>query len=191
MRVLDRALATTVAGLALTAGAVVVAGPAAATGEGCVGLPSVPAAYVCVVALSPENAVPAVTSTNVPVTVPEVCYYVSCTGPKTVQVPVPGATPNSGYLAVLRYQGVDYPVGVGTAGGAYQAILDAGQTVVELADGVVRYVLDNVPPVPTVGEIKGVVYDVRDTYLRPVTDPWTTYVAWCRADLNRCLGIST
>jgi hypothetical protein len=142
MRVLTRALATSVAGLALTAGAVVVAGPAAATGEGCVGLPSVPAAYVCVVSLTPANAVPTVTTTYIPVTVPEVCYFVDCTGPTTVQVPVPGATPNSGYVAVIRHNNVDYPIGVGTIGTGYQAILDAEQDVLLLANDVITAVLD-------------------------------------------------
>jgi hypothetical protein len=202
---LRRALATTVAGLALTAGAVVVAGPAAATGEGCIGLPSVPAAFVCVVSLTPENAVPTVTTANVPVTVPEVCYYVSCTGPKTVQVPVPGATLNSGYVAVVRYKNVDYPIGVGTAGAAYQAILDAEQDVLVLADGVYATVLDTYGSVsetaatwvqyvqdtaPSVSEIRGLVNDLRDTYVYPVTRPWTDYVNYCKANLNNCINVS-
>jgi hypothetical protein len=193
MRTLHRALATTVAGLALTTGAVVAAGPAAATGEGCIGLPSVPAAYVCVVSLTPANAVPTVTSTNIPVTVPEVCYYVACSGPTTVQVPVPGATPNSGYVAVIRHNNVDYPIGVGSVGSVYQAILSVAQqalvlanngvalvldtygTVSQIANGWVQYVQDNIPPVPTVSQIRNTVYGIIDTYITPVTDPWVTY----------------
>jgi hypothetical protein len=193
MRTLNRVLATTVAGLALTTGAVVTAGPAAAAGEGCIGLPSVPAAFVCVVSLTPANAVPTVTSTNIPVTVPEVCYYVACSGPTTVQVPLPGATPNSGYVAVIRHNNVDYPIGLGSVGSAYQAVLGIGQqalvlanagvalvidtygTVSQIANEWVQYVQDNVPPVPTVSQIRNTVYGIRDTYITPVTDPWVAY----------------
>jgi hypothetical protein len=115
MRVVTRALATTVAGLALTTGAVVAAAPASAApvGPGCVGLPSVPAAYVCVVSIDPANAVPNVTTTNFPVQVPAVCYYVDCTDPTTVNVPVPGYSDKTGYVAVITYNGQTYSIGAG------------------------------------------------------------------------------
>jgi hypothetical protein len=116
MRSLTRLLATTVAGLAVAAGTVVAATPAQATGEGCVGVPSVPAAYVCVVSLTPTNAVPTVTSTPYTVTVPSVCYYLGCTGDKPVTVPIPGVAEGSGQIALLYYNGVYYPIAVSSGG---------------------------------------------------------------------------
>lgn len=117
MRLFHRVLATTVASLALASAGVMVAAPASATpedGKGCVGTPAVPASYICVISATPENVVPSVTTVNVPVSVPSICYFLDCTKPQTVNVPVPNVTPKSGVVAVLWYQGVYYPIGVGT-----------------------------------------------------------------------------
>ncbi|HWL36973.1 MAG TPA: hypothetical protein VNQ77_12340 [Frankiaceae bacterium] len=140
MRFARRALATTVATLALTAGAVTVAGSAAASpedGEGCVGLPSNHAVYVCVISVTPMNALPGTSSTPLNVPVPEVCYYLDCTDETTVTVPVPGVTEGSGQVATLWHNDVYYPIAVGTDGafsllttaldlalGAYQTAYD-------------------------------------------------------------------
>lgn len=113
-----RVLATTAAALVLAGVAAVPAAvPAAASpedGQGCAGLPDLPAAYVCIISVTPEAALPTVTTSYIPVTVPRVCYVAGCTSATTVQVPVPGATPSSGNVAVLWYQGVHYPIGAGT-----------------------------------------------------------------------------
>lgn len=102
---------TTFAATAAFAGALV--SPAAASpedGQGCVGAPDIPGAYVCVVSLTPTNALPTVTTTTVPVTVPRLCYFAGCTDPRTVQVPVPGYTEGSGYVAVLYWNGGYYTI---------------------------------------------------------------------------------
>lgn len=109
---LRRLLATAAAALPL---ACLVAAPASASpedGQGCAGTPDIPAAYVCVVSLTPAQPLPAVTTTHVPVTVPRVCYYADCTDRTTVLVPVPGYTPGSGYAAVLYWNGRYYPIGL-------------------------------------------------------------------------------
>lgn len=79
----------------------------AAPPEGCVGLPSVPEAYVCIVSWTPENAVPTVTPGSETVWLPEVCVF-TCIGPTPVTVP--GISPNSGTIAVVRYRDQDYSI---------------------------------------------------------------------------------
>lgn len=113
MRAFHRAVATTLAGLAIAAGIV----PASATpedGKGCVGSPDVPATYVCVISVTPENVVPTTTTTIVPVEVPELCYFLDCVESETVEVPVPGVTPRSGVVAVIWHKGTYIPISVGT-----------------------------------------------------------------------------
>jgi hypothetical protein len=90
--------------------------PASATpedGKGCAGSPAFPQAYVCVISTTPTNAVPTTTTTSVAVPVPRLCYVADCVGPTTVDVPVPGAQPGTGAVAVLWYQDVYYPIAVG------------------------------------------------------------------------------
>lgn len=137
MRVLQRAVATAVASLAFATAGVVAAAPASATpedGKGCVGTPAIPASYVCVISLTPEVLVPELTTTTVPVTVPSVCYFLDCTQPTTVNVPVPGVTPRSGVVAVLWYQGTYYPIGVGTIDDVWKVLVDT----LDFVNGVVR-----------------------------------------------------
>lgn len=120
MRSMKRVLATAVATAAMAAGAVAFAAPAAASpedGEGCVGFPAIPAAYVCVISVTPTGVVPTTTTTNLPVTIPEFCYAIDCLGPTTVNVPVPGLQPGSGVIATIWYNGVYYPVAIGTIPG--------------------------------------------------------------------------
>lgn len=102
--------ATTVA--AVTAALTVpLATPAAADGPtGCAGFPSIPETYVCIVQNTPENAVPTVTTTTMPVTIPAFCYVAGCTEDTTVDVPVPDVEPGTGVLIVLSYQGTQYPI---------------------------------------------------------------------------------
>lgn len=121
-----RVIATTAAALTLCGLAAIPALPAHATpedGEGCIGLPDVPTAYVCVVSLTPTAVVPTVTTSSIPVTVPRFCYVAGCTSATTVNVPVPGATPSTGNVAVIWYRGTSYPIGFGT-GPVVQAIVD-------------------------------------------------------------------
>lgn len=144
MRVFQRAVATVVAGLAFATAGVVAAAPASASpedGKGCVGSPQLPATYVCVISVTPENVVPSVSTTNVPVTVPSVCYFLDCTEPTTVDVPVPNVTPRSGVVAVLWYQGVYYPIAVGQVD-AMQLLADT----INFANGVVNTVVGTVVP---------------------------------------------
>lgn len=146
MRSFRRVLSTSVTALAFTAAGLATAAPAAADpGEGCVGLPELPAAFVCVVELNPGALVPSVTTTPVPVRVPPVCYLAGCTAPTTVNVPVPNATPGSGNVAVLFYNGTYYPIGAG---------LDVVWALVEdiqlLADDVVREVDQTLNDLPDV-----------------------------------------
>lgn len=114
MRVFHRALATALAGLALTAGLA----PVAATpedGEGCAGSPDLPATYVCVISVTPENVVPGTTVGSIGVPVPKLCYVAGCVEGRTVSVPVAGVTPKTGVVATLWYKGAYIPVAVGTA----------------------------------------------------------------------------
>jgi hypothetical protein len=85
------------------------AGVAHADPAGCVGVSSIPEAFVCVVSVTPTNAVPTVGTTGgTPVTVPSVCYFLSCTDPTTVVVPV--VTGGTGSVAVIFYNGSTYVV---------------------------------------------------------------------------------
>jgi vacuolar-type H+-ATPase subunit H len=130
MRVFHRALATALAGLALTAGLA----PASATpedGEGCAGSPSLPDTYVCVISVTPENVVPTTTVGSIDVTVPKLCYVAGCAEPRTVEVPVPGVTPKTGVVATLWYKGAYIPIAVGTAD-ALALVYDT----IDLANGV-------------------------------------------------------
>lgn len=144
MRVLPRAVATAVASLAFATVGVVAAAPASATpedGKGCVGTPAIPASYVCVISVTPETVVPELTTTTVPVTVPSVCYFLDCTQPTTVNVPVPGVTPRSGVVAVLWYQGTYYPIGVGTID-VWKVLADT----LDFVNGVVKNLEGTVTP---------------------------------------------
>lgn len=79
---------------------------AAAPPVGCYGLPSVPAAFVCVTEFTPGEAVPGPSV----VTVPAVCAG-DCYGPFTIGVP--GGGSGSGRVAVVTYNGKTYEVIVG------------------------------------------------------------------------------
>lgn len=189
MRVLQRVLATTVATLALAAAGATVAVPANASpedGKGCVGSPSIPASYVCVISVTPENVTPGVTTTMVPVTVPSVCYFLDCTAATTVDVPVPNVTPRSGVVAVLWYQGVYYPIAVGTVdamklladtidlatGVAYTAL----GIVQREADAAIATVQGIVDGLPSVGEILDAIARYIEEQIQPIVDEWTGYV---------------
>lgn len=143
MRVFHRALATALAGLALTAGLA----PVSATpedGEGCAGSPSYPDTYVCVISVTPENVVPTTTVGSVDVTVPKLCYVAGCVEEKTVEVPVPGVTPKTGIVATLWYKGAYIPIAVGTAD-ALTLVYDTVDLANEVGDdalGTVAYAAD-------------------------------------------------
>lgn len=81
---------------------------------GCYGLPSVPAAFVCVTEFTPGNAVPGATvdPENGTVTVPAFCAG-DCYGPFTVPVPGVDLSSSSGAVAVVTYQGESYAIVVG------------------------------------------------------------------------------
>lgn len=145
-----RVLATTAATLTLCGLAAIPALPAHASpedGEGCIGLPDVPAAFVCVISVTPTAVAPTVTTSSIPVTVPRFCYLAGCTSPTTVNVPVPGVTPSTGNVAVIWYRGTNYPIGYGT-GAVVQPIVDGvvaqgaalAGTATALAGTVVTYV---------------------------------------------------
>jgi hypothetical protein len=156
MRSIRRALAATAAGLAVAAGSIAVAGPAAAADPGCVGLPSVPAAYVCVVELNPTNALPVVGTPTIPVTVPAVCYYLSCTDPKVVNVPVPTISENGGYVAVIAYKGQVYYIGTGT-GPVLTMVTDTVNLVVDTVNNTLN-------GLPSTDEVFQQVYDKVHVY---------------------------
>jgi hypothetical protein len=140
MRFTRRALAATAATLALTAGTF--AGSASATpedGKGCVGLPSNHAVYVCVISITPTNALPTNTSTPLDIPVPEVCYFLECTDATKVTVPVPGVTEGSGQVATLWHNDHYYPIAVGSAG-----VLDLVVDAVDLALGTYQSAYDTV-----------------------------------------------
>jgi hypothetical protein len=156
MRTFRRALTGTLAAAALASG--ILAGPAAADpsdGQGCAGVKTVPAAYVCVISVTPQNALPTTSTTGIPVSVPPICYVAGCTNATTVTVPVPGVQPGGGVLATLWYQGVYYPIAVGTVPPiptVPPVVWSTVQTVVDLAGGVAGIVVDEVngiDPPPT------------------------------------------
>lgn len=189
MRFARRALATTVATLALAAGTVTLAGPASASpedGKGCIGLPSNHAVYVCVISVSPTNALPNTTSTPLNVPVPEVCYFLDCTEATTVTVPVPGVSEGSGQVATLWHNDVYYPIAVGTDG-----VLDLVVAAVDLALGLYSTVYDTVwreygDAIDTINDID-VGYTVysryrtisRNAYVRLVLETAGLEVDWC------------
>lgn len=134
--------------LAAVAGNLLTAVPAHADpsdGKGCVGTPAVPASYVCVVSLTPAAALPQTSTTNIPVTVPPICYFLDCTPETTVNVPVPGVAPGSGVVAVLWYQGQTYPIATGTAGTALQQVVDVVTNEAADAQKRAQQALDSVP----------------------------------------------
>lgn len=107
--------------------------------KGCVGSPEIPKAFVCVVSLTPENAVPAVGTTTIYTQrVPVMCYYVGCTDPMYVPVPGPTVTPNGGSIAVIYYDGTNYPVVIpGVSADELLAALQAlAQQAIDLVLGV-------------------------------------------------------
>jgi len=190
MRSFHRVLATTVASLAFAAAGLAGAAPALASpedGEGCVGTPAVPASYICVISLTPENALPGTTTTTIPVTVPELCYFLDCTEETTVDIPVPGVSPSEGVVAVLWYQGEYIPIAVGTG----QATTLVNDTV-DLAVGVAQDALAAVDEIrdglPTTGELVQMVQDVVDelpsvSEIRALLQPWIDFVTETVFDL--------
>lgn len=151
MRSFRRALTGTLTALAIAASGIALAPAASADpsdGKGCAGVKTVPAAYVCIISTSPQNAVPTVSSTPIPVSVPPICYVADCTAPTTVNVPVPGVTPGSGVVAVLWYQGVYYPIAVGSIPPippippVPPVVFSTVQTVIDIANGAVALVVD-------------------------------------------------
>lgn len=107
-------IAGAIAVAAFTTGLATPASAGPGDGEGCAGFPTIPDTYVCVITVTPQNAVPTTTTAMIPVTVPRFCYVAGCTGPTTVNVPVPGVQPGSGVVATLWYKGQYIPIAVGT-----------------------------------------------------------------------------
>jgi hypothetical protein len=172
MRSIRRLLTATAVGVAMTAATIAV-GPAAASpedGQGCVGTPTIPAAYVCVISLTPTNAVPTVTTSYVPVGVPSICYFLDCTDPTTVNVPIPGATVNNGDVAVLWYGGQYYPIGVGAAGVIVPIVQSAINLALQTAGGVVTTVNDIVNDLPTTGQILSELRSLYQPYVDMIND---------------------
>ena len=142
MRSVRRAVTAVATAAALTLAGAGLATPAhadPADGKGCVGLPTVPVTYVCVISATPTNAVPTTTTSYIPVAVPPVCYFLDCTDATTVNVPVPGVTEGSGQVAVIYHNGVYYPIGIGS-GGIIATVGDA----VDLAGGLAGTALTTV-----------------------------------------------
>jgi hypothetical protein len=157
---------------ALVAGGLALAGSAAADptdGEGCAGVPSIPAAYVCVIEVTPGGVVPSTSTTSFPVDLPRVCYVAGCTDPAPVNVPVPGASAGNGHVAVLYYNGQYTPVAVGTG-----ELVNIGGTVLDLAGSAVGIALaeaddaiDVVQGLPTPDELEQAVVDLVVDKLAP------------------------
>lgn len=164
---IKRLLATTLAGAALAAAGLSVATPAHAgpeDGQGCVGTPTMPVAYVCVISVNPGAAVPNVTTTPLPVTVPPVCYFVGCTSATTVNVPVPNVTPGGGgSVIVLWHNGTYYPIGV-SVDGVVTMIVDTVNTLVDSAEYWADVVLR------LAGGLGEDVQRVYDDYVRPLVE---------------------
>lgn len=182
MRSIRRLLTATAVGVAMTAGTIAVAGPAVASpedGKGCVGTPTLPAAYVCLISANPANALPTVTSTPVQVPVPEICYFLDCTDPTSVPVPVPSAGLNNGDIAVVWYRGVYYPIGIAVAGQVVAIANSAIQLAVTTVNGAVATVNGTVNG--TVATVNGIVRglpsstEVLQTVSRTI-GPWVTYL---------------
>lgn len=107
MRIVTRTL--TAAGLtAATTAAVLSAGVTPAGAENCVGLPTVPVTYVCLVSLEPTNALPTVDPNGGEVIVPSFCYLVGCTGDQPVSTPE--VVFNDGTVIVATWNGNTYTV---------------------------------------------------------------------------------
>jgi hypothetical protein len=153
-RLLTAAVTATVAG-ALAIGS---ASAAHADPQNCVGLPSVPEAFVCVVSVTPANAIPTVGGTGgTVVTVPSVCYFVACTDPTTVTVPTPTLSGGTGPVAVVYYNGSTYVVAGPLDFAAIMALIDEVRTtasalpsqVVALATPVVQSLVAQLGPLGT------------------------------------------
>lgn len=121
--------------------AAVLATPAVASpedGEGCVGTPTIPATYVCIITVDAGGVLPTVTTTPMTVTVPPVCYLAGCTAPTPVNVPIPSVSEGSGAVLVLWHQGKYYPFAV-SSGGVVSTLVGAintGRTLAEHYAGV-------------------------------------------------------
>ncbi len=110
---MKRVLTRLVTGACLVAASlttVVAAGPGTAHADegNCAGFPGVPQAYVCIVSLTPADAIPTVNTNGGTVIVPSFCYVLGCT-PDT-PVSTPSVTFGSGTIAVLTYNGQTYVV---------------------------------------------------------------------------------
>lgn len=159
MHVIRRALATLIAGAVFTVLGAASAYASPEDGEGCVGSPDIRETYICVIAVTPENAVPTTSTTTIPVPVPRLCYLVDCTDPTTVGVPVPGATPGSGQIAVLWYQGQFIPIAAGTdlvftlLADAITLAEGAAGVAMQVADGAIAEANRIVGMLPTADEV--------------------------------------
>jgi hypothetical protein len=108
MRTFLKAASTVALTLAtvVTTGAV---GTAAAHADDprCVGFPSIPATYLCVVSVTPENALPS-TAAGPTVIVPAFCYVIGCQ-PDT-PVPTTTVVPSDQPVLVFTYNGQTYEI---------------------------------------------------------------------------------
>lgn len=178
-RPLSRALAVLGAAMTLP---ILVTTPASATpedGKGCAGLPAIPQSYVCVISATPENAVPGTSTGSVGVPVPRVCYVADCVGPTTVNVPVPGVQPGTAAVAVLWYQGVYYPIAVGSVPSL--TLLQPYVTLVtDLAnDGLstaIGLAFAGVTIATNLVDDTGAALDGWVAFALDTADPWVTYV---------------
>lgn len=96
--------------VALTVAATVAVGvagmsPAAAENEGCVGFPSIPATFLCIVDTEPTNATPD-PGPDQPVHIPELCYFIDCIPAQDRNVPT--FQPSGDPVLVFTYMGTTY-----------------------------------------------------------------------------------
>jgi hypothetical protein len=179
MRSIRRAVTAVATAAALTVAGAGLATPAHADptdGKGCVGLPTVPVTYVCVISVTPTNALPTTTTTSIPVAVPQICYFLDCTDPTTVNVPVPGVSEGSGQVAVIYHNGVYYPIGIGSSG-----IIATVNDVVDLGVGVAGLALS------TIFDVERLVVDTAGPTIDSVfatADDLSTRVGYALDDLN-------
>jgi len=149
MKRITRTLASAGLGLAIAAGSLATAAPAQAVGEGCYGFPSIPDAYVCVVQVTPANAVPDVnTGTTYVGTIPSFCYGAGCTGDTPVYVPIASVNPEDAPILVVFYKGQTYTIGTAGVGGglpgtdALDPWVEYGLSWVDFALGLVTTIRD-------------------------------------------------
>ncbi len=141
-----RTFAKTMSTLALTLATVATSSAlttTAARADQCAGFPSIPQAYLCIVAVSPQNAVPTVVD-GPTVTVPAFCYLLGCTSdtPVTTKTVVASDQP----VLVFTYNGQTYSIpgwtpiaDLGPVITALNGLLsDAGQTEYELCQAVAQ-----------------------------------------------------